>query len=572
MEDWFGKDTAASDSPDESRTNGISLRISNIIPHHHNNQHELLELAASFSSSTGKKVNKYLSVSKRVKSVRRQGDKTRFVATFCQTNYVDVSPNVLGAFCIDSGLHCHTGEFVGTRIIGGSNEVVKTCPTAMGFGFAAGTTDGPEAFDFIQGDDRGNPFWKLVHDVLKTPGKEQIECQSPKPILLDTGEMKDLVLPIQILQIGQLAVLNVPTEFTTMADKRHREAESKAFGQQEADSHWRSSSPPSVSAHLSESDFPSIQASRSIPPKSRRLAAAVAPPARGLSALPPTRSPPTFLSSYTSDHFCYELPESNSKVGGPPSEQVSLSSLFGIPFRVACEIGPLGPVPNIAPSLPGVPGSPGSCACEVGASPRPGTHFPCQAPETPFVGLPAVLINPAYSSASSLGDSRLHSIIASQVDAQIQNGDDPGAPRDQPDAIVIPSGSPAPAGSLVAADRPLWSSVVKQDLPGGSESSVDKDPDRVSGDFGPNKDLGPMATDSLSPSISDAALLTSPNTQLSPVPISDVIDSSHSDLKSKSRSREKCWNAEAPEVGGFAACVIADKLVAGIHFYSMIHC
>jgi len=37
---------------------------------------------------------------------------------------------------------------------GGSSEVVKTCPAAMGFAFAAGTTDGPGAFDFMQGDDK----------------------------------------------------------------------------------------------------------------------------------------------------------------------------------------------------------------------------------------------------------------------------------------------------------------------------------------------------------------------------------------------------------------------------------
>ena len=33
----------------------------------------------------------------------------------------------------------------------GSN-VVKTCPAALGPGFAAGTTDGPGAFGFQQGD------------------------------------------------------------------------------------------------------------------------------------------------------------------------------------------------------------------------------------------------------------------------------------------------------------------------------------------------------------------------------------------------------------------------------------
>lgn len=36
----------------------------------------------------------------------------------------------------------------------GGSETVKTCPAAMGFAFAAGTTDGPGAFDFTQGDDK----------------------------------------------------------------------------------------------------------------------------------------------------------------------------------------------------------------------------------------------------------------------------------------------------------------------------------------------------------------------------------------------------------------------------------
>ena len=38
------------------------------------------------------------------------------------------------------------------------DQVVKTCPAAMGFGFAAGTTDGPGAFDFKQGDDKVRNF------------------------------------------------------------------------------------------------------------------------------------------------------------------------------------------------------------------------------------------------------------------------------------------------------------------------------------------------------------------------------------------------------------------------------
>nr|ABK21590.1 unknown [Picea sitchensis] len=86
----------------------------------------------------------------------------------------------------------------------------------MGFGFAAGTTDGPGAFDFKQGDVKGNPFWKLVRNLLKTPNAEQVECQKPKPILLDTGEMSQpyawapSILPLQILRIGQFVILCVP--------------------------------------------------------------------------------------------------------------------------------------------------------------------------------------------------------------------------------------------------------------------------------------------------------------------------------------------------------------------------
>jgi len=34
-------------------------------------------------------------------------------------------------------------------------------------------------------------FWRVVRDLIKTPSQEQIKCQCPKPILLDTGEMKE---------------------------------------------------------------------------------------------------------------------------------------------------------------------------------------------------------------------------------------------------------------------------------------------------------------------------------------------------------------------------------------------
>lgn len=64
-------------------------------------------------------MTKFLSMSRRVRSVLRQGNKPRFVAAFCQTNCGDVSPNVLGAFCIDTGLPCDFNH----STCGGKNEL-----------------------------------------------------------------------------------------------------------------------------------------------------------------------------------------------------------------------------------------------------------------------------------------------------------------------------------------------------------------------------------------------------------------------------------------------------------------
>lgn len=35
--------------------------------------------------------------------------------------------------------------------------------------------------------------WRKIRDALKKPTKEQINCQKPKAVLLDTGEMFDTI-------------------------------------------------------------------------------------------------------------------------------------------------------------------------------------------------------------------------------------------------------------------------------------------------------------------------------------------------------------------------------------------
>nr|QOL01216.1 putative extracellular protein TR9_024 [Trebouxia lynnae] len=211
-----------------------------------------------------------------------------FVAAFGQANVGDTSPNIQGAFCQDTGLPCEDHSLCNGRnklcIARGpawpdnfrSNEIIaqrqadkarelltsaseevsgpidfrhafldmtniqvregphtragRTCPAAMGFSFAAGTTDGPGAFDFKQGDTNGTIFWKVVGHFLHNPTESQTACQAPKPILLDTGnahipyEWQPSIVEIQILRVGQFVILCVPGELTTMAGRRLREA------------------------------------------------------------------------------------------------------------------------------------------------------------------------------------------------------------------------------------------------------------------------------------------------------------------------------------------------------------
>lgn len=109
-------------------------------------------------------------------------------------------------------------------------EEVHGCSPAMGYSFAAGTTDGPGAFDFRQGTITDNPLWNAVRDFLAPPTEEDVECQAPKPILLATGRVKlpyawqPTIVPTELLQIGDVIIVALPGEFTTMSGRRIRNA------------------------------------------------------------------------------------------------------------------------------------------------------------------------------------------------------------------------------------------------------------------------------------------------------------------------------------------------------------
>jgi neutral ceramidase len=211
-----------------------------------------------------------------------------FVAAFASTNLGDVSPNTLGPYCMDTGLPCDTlhstcnnrtemcvargpgkDMFESTEIIGRkqadfaqqlydsateelteqtidarqawvdmtnytftlpSGETVSTCPPAMGYGFAAGTTDGPGAFNFVQGTNSTNPFWNIVSRFISAPTPAVIKCHAPKPILLNVGGISEPypwaahTVPLQLVRLGRFFLVSLPSELTTMAGRRMRAA------------------------------------------------------------------------------------------------------------------------------------------------------------------------------------------------------------------------------------------------------------------------------------------------------------------------------------------------------------
>ncbi|KAG0158872.1 hypothetical protein PDIDSM_6392 [Penicillium digitatum] len=121
-----------------------------------------------------------------------------------------------------------------------NSSMLTTCPAALGYSFAAGTTDGPGAFDFTQnvtGPAERNPLWQVARAVIHQPSQTQQQCQSPKDVLLDIGTLTEPypwaadIVDIQVLRVGQLFLVISTSEATTMSGRRWKEAIAKGANQ-----------------------------------------------------------------------------------------------------------------------------------------------------------------------------------------------------------------------------------------------------------------------------------------------------------------------------------------------------
>lgn len=147
-------------------------------------------------------------------------ERTDLNATLNRTYYLDGRVDFRQSFIDMSNL----------TVVFDNGDTARTCPAALGYGFAAGTTDGPGMFDFTQGQNSTNPFWNVISGFLSPPSEEQKQCHHPKPILLNTGKVTlpyawdPEVVPISVFRIGTLFILSLPCELTTMAGRRLRRA------------------------------------------------------------------------------------------------------------------------------------------------------------------------------------------------------------------------------------------------------------------------------------------------------------------------------------------------------------
>lgn len=178
-----------------------------------------------------------------------------FVAAFAQSNSGDVTPNIWG---YPDGIH----DFQRMKIIGerqfntaiqlydsatdmldgkvdyrhayvDMSEVAidpqwadgeqghHTCKAAMGMSMLAGSTEDGKGLEFVQ---EGLIFDGTIWPNFTLIPDEQ-ECHAEKVIVLPSGNMKPYpwspeVLPVQVMSIGKLAIVAVPSECTTMSGRR----------------------------------------------------------------------------------------------------------------------------------------------------------------------------------------------------------------------------------------------------------------------------------------------------------------------------------------------------------------
>ena len=198
---------------------------------------------------------------------KRSGLGNNFVAAFAQSDPGDVTPNTNLDNTGPGQTDLETTKFMGERQLEAALEIFElaseplsgriktrqiyvdlsnyhvddrftkageqtTCPSAYGYSFAGGSTeDGGGHFLFREGMTKQSFVFDLLIGWLTGAPRwtEHVRnCQRPKPILFETGSgkppLQSQIRSVTLAVVGQLAILALPAEVTTMAGRRLRTA------------------------------------------------------------------------------------------------------------------------------------------------------------------------------------------------------------------------------------------------------------------------------------------------------------------------------------------------------------
>ena len=198
---------------------------------------------------------------------------SEFVAAFAQSNPGDVTPNlnlnntgpgkddfdstkIIGERQVEVALELFTNaseslkgkidyrqvyvdlsHFEVTDTFSGQGTQ-HTCPSAYGYSFAGGSTeDGGGHFLFKEGMTEQSMFLDFLIKIITGAPKSTDavrRCQSPKAVLFETGSsnppLQSQIRSVTVARIGQLAILALPAEVTTMAGRRLRQTVKAQLG------------------------------------------------------------------------------------------------------------------------------------------------------------------------------------------------------------------------------------------------------------------------------------------------------------------------------------------------------
>ncbi|GMH12921.1 hypothetical protein Nepgr_014762 [Nepenthes gracilis] len=165
--------------------------------------------------------------------------------------------------------------------------------------------------------------------------------------------------------------------------------------------HHRNDTPQPKLPNLLWSNIPknhvTLDPQRSLAPKARCSSTSGASSARALDVLSASPSPSSFLSSYASEIFQVELPDSVEDAGVSQGE---LDGLTHLPVHLVAEIlsdGLASPAQSPNGSFPCKSGSSVACGSEAGAAPLISSSSPCQchlSSSSNLLGVPPESVSP----------------------------------------------------------------------------------------------------------------------------------------------------------------------------------